>query len=153
MTNSLTDNGAANQLLGSWRMTSWTYQVLETGEEVDALGPGPRGWINYSPDGRVMVLVLKADRPAPASLVPTQEEKIALYDTMFAYAGTYRVEKDHVVHQIDMSWNSVWEGTEQVRYIRLDGRILEYRSAPAKNPLDGRDCIHTVRFEKTGASA
>ena len=98
-----------SQLLGSWRMTSWTFEVLETGEVKDALGKNPRGYINYSPDGRVMVLVLHEDRPMPKALVPTSEEKISLYDTMFAYAGTYSVENDRVIHQVDMSWNKAWE--------------------------------------------
>ena len=137
-----------SQLLGSWRMTSWTIEVLETGEVKDALGKNPRGYINYSPDGRVMVLVLHEDRPMPKALVPTPEEKISLYDTMFAYAGTYSVENDRVIHQVDISWNKAWEGTKQIRFIEIDGRTLTYKTAPAKNPLDGRDCIHTVRFEK-----
>ena len=137
-----------SQLLGSWRMTSWTIEVLETGEVKDALGKNPRGYINYSPDGRVMVLVLHKDRPMPKALVPMTEEKISLYDTMIAYAGTYSVENDRVIHQVDMSWNKAWEGTKQIRFIKMDGRTLTYKTAPAKNPLDGRDCIHTVRFEK-----
>jgi hypothetical protein len=140
----------ASQLLGSWRMTSWTFEVLETGEVKDALGKNPRGYINYSPDGRMMVLVLREDRPLPKSLVPAPEEKISLYDTMFAYAGTYSVEKDRVIHNIDMSWNKSWEGTQQIRFIEMDGRTFTYKTAPAKNPLDGRDCVHTVRFEKVG---
>ena len=131
-------------------MMSWTYATLETGEIKDALGPNPRGYINYAPDGRVMVLVLKQDRNTPAALVPTAEEKIALYDTMFAYAGTYSVEADRVIHNVDMSWNKAWEGTQQVRFITTDGRTLTYRSAPAKSPLDGKDCVHTVKFEKVG---
>jgi len=129
-------------------MTSWTYETLETGEVKDALGANPRGFIHYSPEGRVMVMVFKADRPPPAALIPTSEEKIALYDTMFAYAGTYAVEADRVIHNLDMSWNKVWEGTQQVRFITIDGNALTYRSAPAKNPLDGRDCVHTVKFER-----
>jgi len=140
----------ARQILGSWRMTSWTYETLETGVVKDALGPNPRGYINYSPDGRMMVLVLKQDRITPAALVLTPEEKIALYDTMFAYAGTYAVEADRVIHNLDMSWNKVWEGTQQVRFLTTDGHILTYRSAPAKNPFDGKDCVHTVTFEKVG---
>jgi hypothetical protein len=143
----------AAQIIGSWRMTGWTYQTLETGEVKDALGPNPRGYITYSSDGRVMVFVLKEDRITPASLVPTPEEKVALYDTMFAYAGTYKVEDDRVIHNIDMSWNRAWEGTLQVRFINTDGRTLTYRSAPAKNPLDGRECVHTVKFEKVGHPA
>ncbi len=140
----------SEQILGTWRMTSWTYETLETGEVKEALGPNPRGYINYAPDGRMMVLVLKEDRKPPAALVPTPEEKIALYDTMFAYARTYTVQADRVIHSLDMSWNKVWEGTQQVRFITIDGGTLIYRSAPAKNPLDGRDCVHTVKFEKVG---
>ncbi|RWN50522.1 lipocalin-like domain-containing protein [Mesorhizobium sp.] len=135
-------------LLGSWRMISWTYEVLVSGEVRDAFGKNPRGVITYAADGRVMVLVLSEDRITPNDLVPTPDEKIGLYDSMFAYAGTYSVEDDRVIHHIDMSWNATWEGTQQVRLINTDGRMLTYKSAPAKNPLDGRDCIHTVRFEK-----
>ena len=138
-------------LIGSWRMISWTYEVLETGEVRDALGKNPRGIISYGPDGRMTVFVFRSERVGPKDLVPTAEEKIDLYDTMFAYAGTYNVESDRVIHHIDMSWNKAWEGTHQVRFIETDGRQLAYRSAPAKNPFDGRDCVHTVRFEKTAS--
>jgi hypothetical protein len=138
-------------LIGSWRMISWTYEVLETGEVRDALGKDPRGIISYGPDGRMIVFVFHSERIGPIDLVPTAEEKIALYDTMFAYAGTYNVESDRVIHHIDMSWNKAWEGTHQVRFIETDGRQLSYRSAPAKNPFDGRDCVHTVKFEKTAS--
>lgn len=145
-----TERDPRSRVVGSWKMLSWTYEVLETGERRDALGQDPRGYIHYMPDGRMMVLVLKADRPAPASLVPTSAEKIALYDTMFAYAGTYDVEEDRVIHHIDMSWNRAWEGTDQVRLLKIEGAHLTYTSMPARNPLDGRDCVHKVRFERSG---
>jgi hypothetical protein len=57
-------------LLGAWRMTSATYEIVGTSEKSDALGAHPRGWIVYSPE-RVMVLVLKSDRKKPAGLAPT----------------------------------------------------------------------------------
>jgi len=82
-------------LLGSWRMISWTYTVVETGEKRDALGPNPRGFIVYTPE-RVMVLVLKNDRRRPSGLLPTDDEKLALYDSMFAYSGVYTVKPDRV---------------------------------------------------------
>jgi hypothetical protein len=138
----------ATLLLGSWKMISWTYEILETGEVKDALGKNPRGIISYSPDGRMTVFVLREERDEPKALVPTTEEKVGLYDTMFAYAGTYVVQSDRVIHHIDMSWNKAWEGTEQVRFIEIQGEHLAYRSVPAKNPFDGRDCVHTVQFEK-----
>lgn len=143
-----TEAELARRMVGSWKMISWTYEVLETGEVHDAFGEDPKGYIHYLPDGRMMVLVLKADRPAPASLVPTAEERLALYDTMFAYAGTYTVERDRVIHHIDMSWNCAWEGTDQIRLLKIEGNRLIYTGVPAKNPMDGRDCVHRVRFEK-----
>jgi hypothetical protein len=143
-----TQSELAHQIIGSWKMLSWTYEVLETGEIHDALGKNPKGYIHYLADGRMMVLVLKAARSMPTSLVPTDEEKLALYDSMFAYAGTYSVEADRVIHHLDMSWNRTWEGTDQIRLLKIEGRYLTYTGVPAKNPLDGRDCVHHVRFEK-----
>jgi len=134
-------------LLGAWRMTSWKYEIVGTGERRDALGPHPRGWIVYTPE-RVIVLVLKNDRVKPVGLVPTPEEKLALYDTMFAYSGTYTVNSDRVIHHLDMSWNEAWTGTEQVRFCKIEGNVLTYTSASAKNPLDGNEVVHTVKFER-----
>ena len=78
-------------VLGSWRMISWTYRVVATGEKRDALGQDPRGFIVYTPE-RVMILVLNNHRKRPLRLPPADDEKIALFDTMFAYSGTYTVE-------------------------------------------------------------
>ncbi len=134
-----------DRLLGSWRMTSWTYEIVGTGEKRHALGSDPHGWIIYNPE-RVMVLVLDPKRKKPVGLVPTSQEKLALYDTMFAYSGTYTVESDRVIHHLDMSWNEAWTGTDQVRFCRIEGDILTYTSAPAKNPLDDSEVVHTVKF-------
>jgi lipocalin-like protein len=136
-----------NILLGTWRMRSWTYEIVSSGERRDALGADPHGWIIYSPE-RVMVLVLKRNRKKPVGPLPTPEEKLALYDTMFAYSGTYTVKSDRVIHHLDMSWNEAWTGTEQVRFCSIEGDILTYTSAPAKNPLDGSEVVHTVKFER-----
>lgn len=146
------DNAMTERILGNWKMVSWQVEDLANGETSDALGPDPQGYITYTRDGRVIVLVLKAGRPRPAALVPTDAEKLALYDTMFAYAGTYLVDAEKVVHHIDMSWNQSWTGTSQIRFLRLEGDRLAYRSAPARNPMTGRDCVHKVVFERSAES-
>jgi hypothetical protein len=134
-------------VLGSWRMISWTYRVVATGEKRDALGENPRGFIVYTPE-RVMVLVLSNHRKRPLRLPPTDDEKIALFETMFAYSGTYTVEPDRVIHHLDMSWNEAWTGTEQVRFCTIEGDFLIFTSTPAKNPLDGREVVHEVIYER-----
>jgi hypothetical protein len=135
-------------LLGTWKMVSWTVEDLLSGEKSPGLGESPAGYITYSPEGRVMVLVLRSDRKKPAELVPTNAEKIALYGSMFAYAGTYSVDSEKVLHHIDMSWNEAWTGTTQIRFFKLQGDELTYTSAPARNPMNGRDCVHTVIFRR-----
>ena len=134
-------------ILGSWRMTSWVTRDVATGEQQDALGQNPRGAVVYTPQ-RVTFLITKNSRARPERLPPSDEEKIALFDTMFAYSGAYTVESDRVVHHVDLSWNEAWSGTDQVRFCRVDEQTLSYTSPPAKSPFDGREVVHEVRYER-----
>lgn len=138
------------RILGTWKILAWTVEDLATGERSDAMGAQPNGYITYTPDGRVMVLVCSSERPRPAGLVPTNDEKTALYDTMFAYAGSFSIDGRKVVHHIDASWNEAWNGTHQTRFYELRDGLLHYVSAPARNPMTGRDCVHTVIFRRAG---
>jgi hypothetical protein len=140
--------GKRRALLGTWTMLSWTREETATGRRSDAFGPSPRGFITYTDDGRVMVLVIKRDRPRPAALPPTDAEKRALFDSMFAYSGTFEVQDDRVIHVIDASWNEAWTGTRQIRFLELNGNRLTYRSPPAPDPMDGAECVYRVEFEK-----
>lgn len=136
------------RILGSWRMRSWKRVLVPSGEESDALGPDPFGYINYAPDGRLMVFVLKSGRPKPASTPPSAQEKIALFDTMFAYVGTYEVLSDRVVHTLDGSWNESWTGTTQTRLLSFRGETLVYSTPETVDPMDGRRCVYKVEFER-----
>jgi hypothetical protein len=132
-------------ILGSWRMTSWVTKDVSTGERQDALGPNPRGTVVYTPE-RVTFLIVKDNRKRPNRLPPSDGEKIGLFDTMFAYSGSYTVESDRVVHHVDLSWNEAWSGTDQVRFCKVDEDTLVYTSAPAKSPFDGREIVHEVSY-------
>ena len=136
------------RLIGSWRMLSWTRQLSASGERADVLGAHPFGYINYAHDGRVMVFVLRGERPRPAHSPPTPVEKLALFDSMFAYVGRYEVLADRVVHTLDGSWNELWTGTQQTRLLRFEGSRLVYDSLEAVDPMDGRLCTYQVMFER-----
>ena len=56
-----------------------------------------------------------ADRPKPCDLVPTDEEKAKLQESMFAYAGAYTANGEKVIHHVDISWNQFWTGTDPGR--------------------------------------
>jgi hypothetical protein len=89
---------------------------------------------------------VKNDRKRPEQVPPSNEEKVALFDTMFAYSGRYTVESDRVIHHVDLSWNETWSGTDQVRFCTVDDDTLTYSSAPGKNPFDGREVVHEVTY-------
>lgn len=140
-----------NRLLGTWRMLAWKRILVPSGEESDALGPSPFGYINYAPDGRLMVFVLKSGRPKPRTTPPTAEEKIALFDSLFAYVGSYEVQADRVVHTLDGSWNELWTGTTQTRWLSFDSAHLIYTTPETVDPMDGKRCTYRVEFERAGS--
>ncbi|MBS0466840.1 MAG: lipocalin-like domain-containing protein [Proteobacteria bacterium] len=136
------------RVMGSWRILSWTRRLSASGERADALGAHPFGYINYAPDGRVMVFVLRGDRPRPAHNPPSPAEKLALFDSMFAYVGRYEVQPDRVIHTLDGSWNELWTGTRQTRLLHFDGPRLVYDTPETIDPMDGQLCTYQVTFER-----
>ncbi|MBS0392015.1 MAG: lipocalin-like domain-containing protein [Proteobacteria bacterium] len=136
------------RVVGSWRMLSWTRRLPASGTRTDVLGAHPFGYINYAPDGRVMVFVLRSDRVRPAHSPPSPAEKLALFDSMFAYVGRYEVLDDRVVHTLDGSWNELWTGTQQTRLLHFEGSRLIYDTPETVDPMDGQLCTYQVIFER-----
>jgi hypothetical protein len=137
-----------SQLVGTRRMLTWRREFADTGEQIDALGADPVGFVSYGADGRVHAIVVKRDRPSPACLPPPGSEKLELFDSMLAYAGTYTLHGDHVVHHVDASWNQALTGTDLIRFYKLHGSMLEIWGAPAPDPYTGRTVAHRITFEK-----
>src|SRR5262249_5348876 len=128
-----------NLILGSWRMRSWVTIDVTTGERQDALGQNPRGTVVYTPE-RVVFLILKNNRARPEQLPPSDGEKITLFDTMFAYSGSYTVESDRVVHHVDLSSNEEWTGTDQCGSARSMSIRSPLHRPPARTRSTGRSC-------------
>src|SRR4051812_7559162 len=63
----------ATALLGTWKMVSWTREVVGTGETSGAMGPNPIGYIAYHADGRMM-----ACRP-PIEMSPLSPFEMSLF--------------------------------------------------------------------------
>jgi hypothetical protein len=139
-----------NLLLGTWKLKSFV-QVLETGERYNMFGEHPDGYISYSADGRMYAIGTSDGRMKPRNEKPADEEQIHLHQTMFAYAGTYAVEGDKVIHLVDISWNQSFTGTEQVRFYNLVGDILTITTAPNKFTVDGREGHLVAVWEKVKA--
>jgi hypothetical protein len=86
-------------------------------------------------------------RIAAAGSTPADDKRLALYDSMFAYAGTYSVEVGRVIHHVDISWNEVWTGTDQTRLFEVNGNTLTLTTRIA-DPASDTEAHYTVVWEK-----
>jgi hypothetical protein len=140
-----------NPILGTWKLKSFVREVAATGEKINQMGERPNGFLSYSADGRMYAILTADNRNKPSDVNPTPEERAKLHQTMTAYAGTYTVQGDKVIHHVDISWNEAWTGTDQVRFFKIDGNILTITAAPNKSPMDGREGRAVIVWEKVKA--
>ena len=54
-----------DRLIGTWTLVSAVREEIPSGAKTACLGENPHGFINYSPDGRMIALITRADRKAP----------------------------------------------------------------------------------------
>ena len=82
--------------LGTWMLLSYNREDLQTGAKTDLFGPHPTGYLTYTAEGRMSSLFVRENRRAPATMIPTDAERIELYGGMLAYGGWYTIEGDIV---------------------------------------------------------
>ena len=141
----------ASQVLGTWKLRSYEREEIATGRRHNQFGAKPDGYLGYAPDGRMYAMFIRQDRIRPADVVPTEEEGVQLLGSMVAYAGTYTLGENQVVHHIDISWNQGWTGTDQVRFFEMDGDLLTITTAPYRSYLDGREGRSILVWDKVPA--
>ena len=105
------------------------------------------GYLSYSADGRMQVIGTASGREAPHDTAPADEVRVSLYDTMFAYAGTYAVEAGKVTHHVDISWNEAWNGTDQVRFYEVNENTLTITSR-LSDPTSGAESRYDLVWER-----
>ena len=137
-----------NPLLGTWKLKSFVRQDVATGERRPALGEHPEGYLGYASDGRMYALFVAGGRVVPGGDQPTDAERVQLHKSMLAYAGTYTITGDSVVHHIDIAWNNARLGSDQVRFFKLDGDRLTLTTERNKSPIDGSEGFGLLEFER-----
>ncbi len=140
-----------NPLLGTWRLKSFVREVAGTGERYNQLGEHPDGYSSYAADGRMVVFFVSDEQPRPRA-EPTDDERIKLHKMMLAYGGTYTLSPGKVVHHIDIEWDGRRLGTDQVRFFTIDGDKLVIKTEPNKSPIDGREGVGILTFERVRSS-
>lgn len=140
--------GAAEPVVGSWRIVSWNEVETESKAVSRPFGEHPVGMLTYAADGHMMLLFADPGRVPPAAPKATDAEAVQLYRTMVAYTGTYSVDGDKVTHSIETSWNQAWNGTRQVRFVEIKGDQLTLRTPPFISPFLGKEITSTLVWER-----
>jgi lipocalin-like protein len=117
-----------SQLTGSWKLVS-IEDTMKDGklQPSKQFGPHPKGFLMYEPDGHMCATIVDSDRPAwKDPNRPTDAEKIAYYDTLIAYCGTYKLDSatSTVTHYPEIAWSPLYVGSTQPRPFRLEGNKL-----------------------------
>jgi hypothetical protein len=105
----------AASVVGTWQLVSIQFEFADTGECVDLYGPNPSGFLILTDGGRMMGIATAAGRVPPK----TGADRAALFDSMMAYSGKYRIEgEDKFVTTVDVAWHPGWNG-DQIRFFDL----------------------------------
>jgi hypothetical protein len=137
-------------ITGTWQVTSVSILWLDTTEATHPFGEHPIGYVQYSPGGHMVVFLSVGDLKPAAGATYTDAERINLYNGIFAaYSGTYSVDGNKLTHHVIASWLPEWIGTDQTRYIEIEGNKLVIKTAVLKIPsAAAREYVAIVAFEK-----
>jgi hypothetical protein len=143
---------AAENLVGVWKLVSYSTQDPDTGAVFHPFGEHATGYIVYTAEGR-MSAILAAESRKPLTggnrITAPVEDRAEAFSTATAYTGTYTVTEGQVVHHVDISVNPNWVGTDQVRFIRLQGNRLTIVTPPLPTRPDGKLRVSTLVWERT----
>jgi hypothetical protein len=120
-----------NNFVGTWRLVSW--ENRSTDATIYPFGQGAVGYIMYNEDGYMFVAIMTTNRPQFTSgdiLGGSLEEKTAAAETHISYCGTYKVQRDRVIHHIEVSSFPNWVGVDQERIFEFKGNRLALSTPP-----------------------
>jgi len=140
---------ASEELYGTWKLVSFTQETVATGAKTNLFGDAPKGFISYSRDGRMYAILAKDERPKPTDMSKvTNDQRVELFNSMAAYAGTFTVDGQTVTHSVDISWNENWTGTDQKRNFKVKGRKLYISTNQIPSGIDGKLVVLVLEWEK-----
>lgn len=116
----------SDDVVGLWRLVSARLEDLSNGDVEDAYGSDPQGHLLVAPGGRMISFLTRKE--------PAGYDPVALFNSMMAYSGTYRVDGDRWIVDVDMAWFPGWVGTQQVRIFSVAGDDLHLRGGPFGHP-------------------
>lgn len=103
------------EVVGVWSLQSFI--VTDVNNESKDWGVHAHGTLIYSGSGHMSININR-------QLVPTGNEFKDIYEAIFSYSGTYKVDGDKIIHTVTESSNPARIGQDQVRHAKIDNGYL-----------------------------
>jgi Lipocalin-like domain len=132
------------EIVGTWKFSTYVRTDPITGKNTNIFGEHPRGWLIYTAEGRMMVIVVPESRKP----LEQDEDRIEHHKQMVAYTGRYTIAGDKVIHHVDVAWNEAWIGSDLVRSYRINRDTLVITTGPTKYGIDGVKQVSTLPLER-----
>ncbi|NES22947.1 MAG: lipocalin-like domain-containing protein [Symploca sp. SIO3E6] len=134
-----------NQFVGTWRLVSW--EMRNTNGYVSyPYGKDAIGYLIYTEEGYMSVMIMSANRPRFASnkiFGGTTEERAAATETYMSYGGKYEIKGNQVIHRIEVSIFPNWVGLDQKRFFEFrENQLL--LSTPTLKISDQKQTGHLI---------
>ena len=131
-------------IVGTWKFLKYVRTDPVTGQNTNVFGEHPRGWLIYTAEGRMMVIVV------PETRHPLQhdEDRIEHHKQMVSYSGRYTIAGDKVIHHVDVAWNEAWIGRDLIRSYEISNDRLVITTAPTKYGIDSTEQVSTLTLER-----
>ena len=114
------------RLVGTYRLVSVEH-TDQDGAVGRPFGDAPTGFMTYTADGYMFVMMMQADRPLFAGgdiLGGTVDERAEAFSSASSFVGRYRTDGDEVTYELVAATYPNWVGTTQVRHFAFDGTRL-----------------------------
>lgn len=138
--------GAANSLIGSWKLISYQLKVVGEDTTQDVFGSQPVGRLIMTPERKMAAFLSRGDRKQPN----TDADATTALATMISYTGNYRLEGDKWITKVDGAWSEGFKAVEQVRFFTIEGDRLSIRTAEQASvtTFPGKKVVGTLLWER-----
>jgi hypothetical protein len=130
-------------------------ESVESGKTTNVFGENPRGYLIFTADERVALIYVAASRELPKSLPPTDTEAAALFKTMLAYIGRYKIDPTpteggtKMILPAEIASNPLIGGRERGFLVRMDGnKLISKTNPPARDPNTGEMTTRNIILER-----
>jgi len=121
-----------DKIIGIWKLVSWEKEIIATGQRSLFLGKEPAGYLIFTPEGRMMVLITGEGRLG----LNTNQHCAELISSMYSYTGMCKIDGDKFITKVDVAWNPGWVGNNQIRSFKIDGDRLQIIGGSGRTDKD-----------------